>query len=96
MGFLITRLQKGQDGKVAYERIKRKKPMVMGVEFGEKLLFKRRKGKKLEKLNERWQYGVMVGVRRRSNEIMDATNLGIVMARSVRRILIERRWTKTR
>ena len=55
-----------QDGKVAYERIKGKKPIVVGVEFWEKLQFKRRKGKKLEKLNARWQYGIMVGVRRKS------------------------------
>ena len=77
VAYLITGLEKGEDGRVSYERIKGKKPTIMGVEFGEKVLFKRRRGRKLEKLNERWQYGIMVGVRRKSNELMVATKLGI-------------------
>ena len=95
VGYLINRLKKGEDGKVGYERCKGKKPTVMGVEFGEKLLFRRRTGQKMEKLNERWQYGIFVGVRRRSNELMIATKLGIVMARSIKRIPVERRWFGT-
>ena len=91
--YLVNRLKKGEDGRVAYERCKGKKPSVMGVEFGEKLLFKRKKGQKMEKMNERWQRGIFVGIRRRSNEPMIATKLGVVMARSVKRLLVERRWT---
>ena len=93
MGYLINRLKKGEDGKVGYERCKGKKPTVMGIEFGEKLLFKRRAGQKKEKMNERWQYGIFVGIRRRSNEPMIATKKGIVMARAVKRIPMPRRWT---
>ena len=93
VGYLINRLKKGEDGKVGYERCKGKKPTVIGVEFGEKLLFRRRTGQKMEKMNERWQYGIFVGVRRRSNEPMIATKLGVVMARSVKRIPVEKRWT---
>ena len=33
--YLINRLTLGQDGKVAYERTKGKKPSVLGIEFGE-------------------------------------------------------------
>ena len=47
----------------------------------------------MEKMNERWQRGICVGVRRRSNEPMIATKLGVVMARSIKRIPAERRWT---
>eukprot|EP00973_Karenia_brevis_P050890 7067860-Karenia_brevis.AAC.1 len=34
--YLYNRLHRGEDGKVAYERVKGKKPTVVGVEFGEK------------------------------------------------------------
>ena len=91
--YLVNRLKKGEDGRVAYERCKGKKPTVMGVEFGEKLLFRKRTGQKMEKINERWQYGIFVGIRRKSNEPMIATKKGIVMARAVKRIPISRRWT---
>ena len=48
-----NRLRKGLDGKVAYERIKGKKPIVLGIEFGEKVLYREHIGSKLEKLNPR-------------------------------------------
>ena len=31
--YIMNRLTKGLDGKVAYERIKGKKPSIMGIEF---------------------------------------------------------------
>ena len=34
--YVLNRLSVGQDGVVAYERIKGKKPTVLGLEFGEK------------------------------------------------------------
>eukprot|EP00973_Karenia_brevis_P002428 327328-Karenia_brevis.AAC.1 len=37
--YLFNRLHKGLDGKVAYERVKGKVPIVMGVEFGEQVLY---------------------------------------------------------
>ena len=52
--YLENRLRKGLDGKVAYERIKGKKPTVLGVEFGEKVLYRKHIGSKLEKLNPRY------------------------------------------
>ncbi len=38
--YLMNRLEVGKDGTVAYDRAKGKKPTVLGVEFGEKLLYK--------------------------------------------------------
>ena len=38
--YLMNRLEVGKDGKVAYDRAKSQKPKVLGVEFGEKLLYK--------------------------------------------------------
>ena len=69
--YLMNRLEVGKDGKTVYERIKGKKPTVLGIEFGEKLLYKVRPvGSKLEKINSRWEHGIFVGIRKRSNEIM--------------------------
>ena len=62
------------------------------MEFGEKLMYKVHVKDKFEKLNPRWEYGVFVGVRRRSGEVWVATKSGLVKARSVRRIPIEERW----
>ena len=64
----------------------------MGIEFGEKVWYKKKKGQKLEKLNARWEYGVLVGVRRRSNELMVVTKEEIEEVRSIRRIPVEHRW----
>ena len=34
--YLMKRLREGEDGKIAYERLKGKKPSILGLEFGEK------------------------------------------------------------
>ena len=82
--YLMNRLEIGKDGKTAYERIKGKKPTVLGIEFGEKLMYKvKPSGSKLEKINARWEFGIFVGVRRRSGEVWIATNDKILTARSV-------------
>ena len=36
--YLMNRLKKGGDGRVSFERARGKKPSVMGLEFGEKVL----------------------------------------------------------
>ena len=92
--YLLNRLEVGRDGKVAYERVKGKKPTVLGIEFGEKLMYKVKPKNKLEKINARWEYGIFVGVRRRSGEVWIAAKDKIISARSVRRIPIEHRWSK--
>ncbi len=68
-GYLVNRLEVGKDGKTSYERSKGKKAKVLGVEFGEKLLWKVYQKDKMEKLNPRWEYGIFVGVKRRSGEV---------------------------
>ena len=61
VAYLMNRLCQGEDGKVPYERVKGKKPTVLGVEFGEKILYKVKRGAKLEKIRARWEYGIFVG-----------------------------------
>ena len=47
----------------------------------------------MEKINPRWEYGIFVGIRTRSNEVILAPRDGIHFARSVRRIPREERWS---
>ncbi len=86
VAYLLNRLSQGEDGKVPYERIRGKKPTILGLEFGEKLLYKTKRGPKLEKINERWDHGIFLGVRRKSNELWIGTKEGIESVRSVKRI----------
>ena len=90
--YLHNRLHLGSDGKVPYERVKGKKPTVLGIEFGEKVLYTIQEGPKMAKTEARWEHGIFVGIRRRSNELMIATKDGVVFVRSAKRIPVERRW----
>ena len=47
--YLINRLSQGTDGKVAYERMKGKKPTVYGIAFGEKTFYKLKHTQKMQK-----------------------------------------------
>ena len=75
VAYVQCRLEVGQDGKTAYERVKGKSATVLGVEFCEKLLWKKAKKRsgKMEKLKPQWEYGISVGVRPRSGELLVAT-----------------------
>ena len=79
---------------VAYERSKGKKPSTIAIEFGEKLLCMKKRGDKLNKIKSRWGFGIFVGFKRKSNEMMVSTVEGIRESRSVRRLAEEKRWTE--
>ena len=90
--YLMNRIEIGRDGKTNYERVKGKKPTVLGVEFGEKLLYKVKIANRMEKINARWEFGIFVGVRTKSNELWVANQDKIINVRAVKRIPIEERW----
>ena len=46
----------GEDGKTAYERTKGKAATVLGIEFGEKISWKRKAGQKMDKISSRWDF----------------------------------------
>ena len=89
---LVNRLEVGKDGKTAYERSRGKRATVIAVEFGERLLWRVRRVGKQEKMNARWDYGVFVGIRPESGEVLVAVKEGIQAVRSVRRLPAEERW----
>ena len=82
----------GKDCKVAFDRAEGKKPTALGVEFGEKLLYKVKPTNKMEKINARWEHGFLVGVRRRSGELWVAVKDKVLSVKTVRRIPVEQRW----
>ena len=59
--YVLNRLEVGKDGKTAYERTRGKKATVVGLEFGEKILWRKKKANKMAKLRSRWAYGIFVG-----------------------------------
>ena len=67
---------------------------MLGIEFGEKLLYKVKPKDKMEKINARWEYGVFVGVRRKSGEVWISIKDKVFAVRSVRRIPKEERWSE--
>ncbi len=92
--FIMNRLEVGADGKTAYERIKGKRAEVPGLEFGEKVLWKYLPAAKMQKMNARWGYGLFLGVRTRSGEIVvvDSESRELKYVRTVRRIPEQERW----
>ena len=93
--YLLNRLEVGKDGKTAYERVRGKRATVVGLEFGEKVLWRKRKADRMAKLRSRWSYGVFVGIRRKSGEMWVAAENGeVVKTRAVRRLPVEERWTE--
>ena len=95
-GFLMNRLEVSVDGKTAYERCKGKrlKSWVWNLQR-KKVLWKLPTGAKMEKINARWGYGLFIGVRAKSNEliIVDQEKKDIKYVRTVRRVPLEQRWS---
>jgi hypothetical protein len=90
--YLLNRLEVGKDGKTATERNRGKSLTVMGVEFGEKVMYKKKAEKMASKIEPRWEKGIFVGVRARSGEFFVATVAGIKKVRSIRRVAVQDRW----
>ena len=84
--YLVKRLEMGKDGETAVERNKGKSATVMGIEFGEKVLYKKKFKDKSSKIEPRWEKGIFVGVRVKSGEFWSATLGGIKKMRSARRL----------
>jgi hypothetical protein len=64
----------------------------MGIEFGEEVMFKKKKRDKGAKIDARWEKGIFVGARPCSGEFWIAMPSGIRKCRSVRRLPVEERW----
>lgn len=90
---LVNRYEVGHDGKTPYERARGKSSRMLGVEFGERLLFRRQPiGARLAKLESLWEEGVFLGYRSQSGEYMIGTAEGAFRTRTIKRTVLEQRW----
>ena len=91
---LIDRCEVGHDGKTPYERLTGKPSKLLGLEFGERLHFRRcRAAGRMSKLDVSWQDGVFLEYRSLSGEVIVGTADGVLRTRTVRRRPEEQRWT---
>ena len=76
----------GKDGKTAYERSRGKQARMQGMDFGEGILWKRRReGGPLGKLTCMWDDGIYLGVKGSTGEIIVGNEKGVWRTRAVRR-----------
>ena len=94
-GYLLTRCEVGHDGKTPYERLKGKKARLQGMEFGEGILWKRRReGGPLGKLTCMWEDGVYLGVKGGTGEVIVGSEKGVWVTRTAQRKPEEERWQR--
>ena len=69
-GCILSRCQKGRDGKTPFERFHGKKPTQEFVPFGEKVLVKQVATDPMNRMNLRYKFGIWLGVRSNSAECL--------------------------
>ena len=90
---LLCRYLVGHDGKTPYERCKGKQSRMLGMEFAEKVLFRRTPAPgQIGKMDSLWNEGMFVGYRGISGEYLIANDDGVFKTRIVRRVPQESRW----
>jgi hypothetical protein len=93
--YLLTRAEVGADGKTAYERSRGKVAKLVGVEFAEGVLWKRRReGGPLGKLTCMWEDGIFLGVKGSTGEMIVGDEKGVWRTRSIRRKPEGERWSR--
>ena len=93
-GILITRMKVGTDGKTAYQRLKWKKATNQVTAICEKVLYmpNKKSGSRLNKLEPKFKYGILLGVSPATSESLVGTADGVYRARVVRRLEEAARW----
>ena len=94
--YLLCRAEVGHDGKTAYERAKGKLGKIPGMEFLERVLWKRKPvGGPLGKLSLLWREGVFLGVKGSTGEYIVGDERGVWRTRTIQRKPVEERWQKS-
>ena len=84
-GSILSRCQKGRDGRTPFERLHGKKPTQKIVPSGEKVLVRLISSEPLNRMNARYKFGVWLRVRNNSAERFVETAEGVFRALEVRR-----------
>ena len=92
---LLTRMEVSTDGKTAYERSRGKVAKMPGLEFGEGVLWKRRReGGPLGKLTCMWEDGIFLGIKGSTGEMIVGDEKGVWRTRTIRRKPVGDRWDR--
>ena len=91
-GCILSRCQKGRDGKTPLERMHGKKPTQEFVPFREKVLARQITTEQRNRMNPRYQYGVWLGMRNKSAECFNGNADGVFRAREIGRLQPQDRW----
>ena len=90
---VVNRYEVGRDGKTPFERLRGKQSRWIGLEFGEKVNFRRTAvGVRMAKLDSLWSDGVFLVYRSVSGEIVVGTESGVFKTRTVQRKAYDHRW----
>ena len=89
-GCILSRCQKGRDGKTPFERLHGKKPTQEFVPFGEKVLATQMNRDPMNRMNPRYKYVIWLGMLNNSAECFIAD--GVFRAREIRRMEPRSRW----
>ena len=93
VGWMMSRADVGADGKTGHERCKGRRARLLGMDFGEAVLWKRRReGGPLGKRSCMWEDGIFLGVKGTTGENIVADKKGVWRTRTVRRKTKEERW----
>ena len=93
VGWMMSRADVGADGKTGYERCKGRRARLLGMEYAETVLWKRRRKEgPLGKLSCMWEDGIFLGVKGTTGEIIVGDKKGVWRTRTVRRKTIADRW----
>ena len=94
VALLINRMEVSADGKTSYERNKGKRAKMLGYEFGEMVLWRRKPTSgRLAKLECVWEDGVYLGIKATTGEYIVGDKTGIWRPRTLHRKPFEERWT---
>ena len=98
---LVNRFLVGRDGKTAYERSRGKRARTSGMEFGERVLWKKKVAdagpghrQALGKLDALWKEGVYLGLTANNGEVIVGDAEGMWRTRTTRRMPQEERWDR--
>lgn len=90
---LLDKYEVSRGGKTAYEWSKGKQSRMMGLEFSESVMWRRKPiGKILAQLAVMWDEGVYLGVKGSTGEVIMGTADGVWRKRTMRRRPEEMRW----
>ena len=95
VGHLITMCRVRDHGKTAYQEMKGRRTTAKLVPFGERVLFKIPKTKHMPgDFEDRWEAGIWLGFMMRSGEHLVGLSDGVYKCATVRRVVLEKRWSK--